>query len=64
MKTYDKICPLLVFSGGNPKCRGHECAFAHPKQKTTVDKEGNTRYEKDGWYCLVQDFLITMANRE
>ena len=64
MKTYDKICPLLVFSGSSPKCRGSQCAFAAPKQKTTVDAEGNIRFEDDGWYCLVRDFLIEMANRE
>lgn len=64
MKTYDKICPLLAFEGSNPKCRGSDCAFAHPKQKSTVDEDGNIRFENDGWYCLVRDFLITMANRE
>jgi len=56
---YEKMCPLI-----NDKCRGSQCSFACPKHKTSVDTDGDIKFEKDGWYCLVRDFLITISSRE
>ena len=56
---YEKYCPLIAFD-----CKGSQCAFANAKHKSTVDKDGNMRFENDGWYCLVRDFLVTIASRK
>jgi len=61
-EQYDKICPLLIGDGTNPKCRGSQCAFANIKHKAVPDEDGKLQFEKDGWYCLVRDFLMSMAN--